>query len=107
MQFEFEFVKRLNDKTDFVMTNILEAGLMRPCDAADFIGVAQDSFHQTHSKKLMEYRYKGRKYYSFLEVFEHSLKNDLNFNKKDIAEVIKNRKIKHVRRLDEIKHLLK
>ena len=99
-------MNKIQNRQDFIMTNILEAGLLRPTDAAEFIGVSPSSFSHTHEPHLMVYKYNGKKFFSFLEVFEHSLKYDLNFNKKAVDEVRKNRTVLHVKRLDLIKQNL-
>jgi len=99
-------MNEIENRQDFIMANILEAGLVRAIDAADFIGVTPSSFRHTHEPQLMVYKYNGKKFFSFLEVFEHSLKNDLNFNKKTVAEIREDRKVQHVKRLDLIKRNL-
>lgn len=103
----FPKMKKIKNRSEFVTANILEAGLMRPVDAANFMGISRSSFSMTHMPKMETYQYEGIKYVSFLEVFERSLKNDLKFNKSAVEEVRKKRKIQHVRRLDAIKHIIK
>lgn len=99
--------KRITNRTDFVTTNILEAGLMRGADAARFMGISRHSFHQTHKPKMTEFLYEGQTFFSFLEVFERALKNDLNFNTIDIEKAKAARQVQHVQRLDLIKTKLK
>jgi len=99
-------MKRIRNKTEFVMVNILEAGLIRPTDAARFMGISRQAFCQNHVKHLNEFRFEGVLLFSFLEVLERSLMNDLKVDKKQIAELKENRKILCVEKLDLIKSKL-
>ena len=80
---------------------------MRPVDAAEYLGISRQLFCDRHARKLRVFSYKGRNYFSFLEVFELSVHYDLKFDKKRFDEARKARKIVHVERLDNLRKQIK
>lgn len=96
-------MKKIETRREFVMANILEAGLMRPCDAAAFLKMSRQSVVKYEGDPLRVFHYEGVKYFSFLEVFELSITNDLKFDKRKVAKLREKQKVLHVDCIDLIK----